>query len=940
MVRLTREIFQVLRFAKTATGALLLGSSAARAQQLPIALDPASPDAYWLAAGTVTELPTMPRNGLVDLPYGNIGWFDYLFTVSQAGWRQANLFGVPNLSAVELDIDPVGGAGTPARGSFRSGGWVWLTAGKHRLRVSVTNWTGLPQIKSIRLDPLWPSQPGAYRVLARDRPVTATGRCQALRLLAGGFETSAEVEILFRTRNRVVQRDVIPILPSTEPREHEVAVPCATPGDFEAQVIMSGAPTLAKLEVTQTYTVFAVDPTIAELRLGQVAIEIDASDQLPDYGNGDTRVVDTPAGRYRESSDVGATRYVRGASSIESSWFAYRVSGLEPDRPYLFEVDYPDDAERVMVAAFRDSREAIYPSSVAMETGGVWPKSGKLARRSAVVWPQSGDARVIFYAMHDGQRAAVSRIRFRKADIATRPVAPLPCAGRENREVTVYSEEGGNVFALVGKSSPKELHEAAERYVQLASLMGANTLVPTVAVYNFQLYPSRYNVAFQDGKSDITSALMLAAQQYGLRVVPELHLRADELMWSPRTEADVRQRLLVSGDGRTYSRDRDTSTHRPPYFNPLTSDVQAWYRGVIGELADRYKDFPNFAGVQLRIMGWQNPALNNLVSLEWGYNAEIVAGFFRETGIPVPEDLSLVGDAPEDVRTRHRVLTGQLRERWVTWRCEQIASLLRKILADVRAVRSDLKVRLSYFGISNDGRQGVQEAREAGIDFARLTQIDGLEIVDARYSHGAKEASLPWQRKQREEYRTAPEIGLFTPAGGRALTLEGMKYLEINDRVAPSQRLGWPQRRSDLWISAASEPPGRAALARYAELVGYHDVYSIGDGGNGYIFGSEEVRDFMQEFACLPRIPFERIAVEDAHVALRQKGKLFYLINLSSETIDVRLSLSDPTDLQRLVNGTPVPHEGSVLAITLRPYELQTYQTRSTSAISGERRHN
>ena len=82
---------------------------------------------------------------------------------------------------------------------------------------------------------------------------------------------------------------------------------------------------------------------------------------------------------------------------------------------------------------------------------------------------------------------------------------------------------------------------------------------------------------------------------------------------------------------------------RPPYYNALDPVVQDWYVAVVGELADRYQNFPAFEGVDLRIMAWSNAALNNLVSLDWGYDALTVARFAAESGFSLPVELTSSG---------------------------------------------------------------------------------------------------------------------------------------------------------------------------------------------------------------------------------------------------------------------------------------------------------
>ncbi|MFZ1963570.1 MAG: hypothetical protein WAU78_08905 [Roseiarcus sp.] len=911
---------------------LLLSGAAARPEgSPPIVIDLGAPSNYWLAAGTSSLLPIKPAHGLVDLPAGNIGWFEFSFTSPDEGWRRLAIEARPYVGRVELDIDapPLASQEHMAvSGSLLPGDWVWLDAGAHRLRVIQNFFVGMPQVTGIRLEAPEAEQPGVFRVISRgDRPVAAIGHCAPLRVESGGTGKPSTIEIVFKLDDRLMEAREIAVPATAHPETLEVDVPCSRPGDITAFAWTLGARQNPYPEPSLRYSVFDTRRVEPEFRRTGLVVDIDATTRDPEFGSGSTAVARGPAGVYRETIDKGMTVFARSGEKSEApGWFAYRLKGLTPGKPYLFEVEYPDDAPRVFVAAFRDSAELGSPTSIGAETGVIWPLSRRMMRMDAVVWPASSDVRALVFNVHDGMRAAVSHIRIYALETEDR----ASLGPRDGREVVAWYEEGDDFRSLVGESHDRgAVHTPVDRFLRVARSMGATTVSPTLLIYDFELYPSKFNLIFNDEGEDVAAAFLLGAERYGMKVVPELHPRADELLWPARDQASLDHRLLLSGKGATNLFAADGSRQFPPYFNALDTDVRRWYLGVIRELAERYRDYPAFGGIQLRISNWANSGLNNLVSIDWGYNAATVRRFFDDTGAPRPAALDLDDDSAAAARSRRDLLLVNLRQSWVRWRCEQIRDVYRDIVASVRSVRPDLKVYVALFEpwLSPEG------LRETGIDPDLLNAIDGLVLVDGRFSHGARQAEVRSRLETQSEFLRAGVVDSLAPSTGRPSTILEMQYIEIPGDAWPSSRLGWRTPTHEPWVSSASEPPGRLKLSRYAELVGLFDVYVLGDGGNGYVFSGEGLKDFMTEFHAIPREHFERIAGVHEPLIVRERGDLFYVVNLSPDTISARLVLDHPGRIVRLVTGTDAAVVDRVLTIEMVSYELLTFRSIESSRV-------
>jgi hypothetical protein len=953
----------VTRFLQALVFALLLpGIDASKAADgradAPIEIDAANPSDYWLAAVAAGLLPSEPVNGLAQIASYNIGWFDYDIMIDRTGWYRLSAEAKPHLGNTEFLFDLANAAGATRlvgsmqleNGRFHVG-WVWLVSGAHRLRVQNFHWTGLPQIKLMHLKS--PPEVHALRITQPKKTAFAIGACEPLTFETGGNAVSFVVDAVFRSGGRVLTQWQMTITPSRGLTQHSLHLPCERAGDVSVE--LRAREVRADLDVDShiEYAVFDTSPVEPAYRRGRLAIDIDAANRQPDFRVGDTSVIVGSAGNYRSSGEHGSTPFIRRQGALRRlafgildffgisqsdlpnwfglpNWFAYRVDGLLPNQPYILEIEYPDDAPRVFVVALRDSKGRGYPTSIGAETGVIWPTSGRMAKMSAIVWPSSSDGRVIVINIHDGMRAAVGHIRFYEAiSQETKPATPRATG----RDMAFWYEEGDNFRDLVGEGhEPAAVFTPVDRYLRLARSSGATIVSPTVVVYNFAMYPSRFHLAFGDRDRDMTAAFMLGAERYGLKIVPQLHPRADELLWPPRDQASLEKRLLLSADGQHHLLRRDGDIFRPPFYNPLNADVRSWYVDMIGELADRYKDYPAFAGIDLRVSDWQNPALNNLVSLDWGYEAETVARFFHETGLTPPAGLDVSTDMPEAARRRHDDLVGKHRAAWIAWRCGKIRDLYQDIVLRVRSARPDLRLLVSIFG----DRWSPEAMREFGIDIDLLNAIDGLTLIDERFAHGAREADTALRRSHHADLMLAENFSPFAGLESRPNILLPMEYVEITPgKVVPAKAIGLPEPPREPWISSATEPPGRLALARFATTVGLADPFMLGDGGNGYVFGDETLREFMAEFRSLPRRAFERVLGAPDAMVVRQRDGIFYVVNMLGMPVKTRLRLDAPATVTRTTSSQIVTASDGFLPLDLLPYQMLAFRTGAGHRVLG-----
>lgn len=899
---------------------------------------------------------------------GITGFVDYDIEVPTSGWYELTIQG--GGLEVEYVFDP-----PPSRPGTRpvtiygtSGDSladdkvanIWIVAGAHTIRLQKYFWTGFPRISGFTLRAGDGTLAKSVRVALPDISTTIyrAGRCPSLEVNAGGNAAPTNLTVWLKdgpASPRVAGR--VPVPAGTVPMRREWQIPCEQPGAYTLSFGENGGQFAHRDARSVAYEVIE---TAKPLRpsgkapanagatsslQGTLVESIDPVRSPPDYsGGGESRVVATAAGTYRESGDTGFTRYQRtpGPSRqglAEPSWFAYRLKSIEPQRPYLVEIDYPDDALRTFAIALRESAPLAYPVSGGVDSGGEFSRSGRMETHSLLFWPRAKDTRVTLLNAHDGRRAAAVRIRVYRIDA---PLPPLPAPASEGRQFVNWYEEGGNYASMYG--APDEYSPgasvAAQRWVEAARYVGISVLAPTVVVYNFALYPSRFNRAFSRPDLDPLRRIVLLAERDGLRVLPELHPRADELDWPFAASADPKPNLLVSKGGLTnYYAGDGKSRSRPPLYNPVHPANQDWYVAMIGELADRYRDSPALMGVNLRLMQWANPALNNFHSLDWGYDDYTVGLFQNDTGLRVPAgDASPGGRITTQIaRTRYDWLTGAGREAWVEWRCRKIAALYARIRDRVQQARPDLVVYSSLFAWDGMDR-GSEALREAGIDVNLLASIPGVVLINALHTYGRREAEAVTTQRNRDLLLDPRQTALVpTGANGRAL-LTSASYLEAIEAVVPPAQLGFPANTKQTWTSAAANPAGRHAIERFAVQLAQTDAVMLGDGGNGYSLGQPVLREFLQEYRSLPAERFSARADARDPVAVwtlaRPGDFVFYAVNRERYPARVSIQLAGTREIKRLSSGETIPLSTGVLAFVLQPYQVIAFKAPAGAAVT------
>ncbi len=876
------------------------------------------------------------------------GWAEYDFRIPETGWYQIWTDGVPNETIIDAPNDPnqsplayfAGASGLP--GPFDKIGNVWLGAGAHRIRLQSDLWYGFANIHTIELrratDAIadrvsipWPHPGLLFRA----------NQCPRFTLEYGGLPRSAYVLLAVRDETNTAQvrkfRVDLPATPSLSRSTWDV--PCDREGYFSLEVADTSDSSSNQFEsrLVKGFHYRVVDtthaPPASPVPAQALDETIDCARRMPDYGHGATVVREAAGTRVRESGATGWVEHqVAGPSGLiepKPDWFAYLLHGIVDGSHYRIDVEVPDDGDRTFGIVLREANQLMYSIGTGVDTGGPFPVSGGIQVVHLDFWARGVNPRLVFLPERDGTRAACARIRLRsQAPPDPSPRVPHPA---NLREYASWYEEGESFVGLFGATQNDEFQtaRASDRWAATVAASGGTTLVPTVLVYAEQLYPSLFNRIDMHPERDTLRRLVFSAERYGLKIIPEIHPRADELV-SGLTERETRRLLAISRNGTDNFVAEDGKTrNRPPHYNALLPGNQAWMIAMIGELADRYRDSPAIEVIRLRYMAWAYAALDNLVGLEWGYDDGTVRRFATATGVRVP---GLAIDAPDRFRARYVFLTGPGREAWIRWRCEEMARFLARIAERVRASRADLKIYLHVFPLDDnrpfsDRDTPTKRLREVGLDPEMLRAIPGVEIIDSSESYGRRSPSGR-EIGIGEATRNPAVLASLSSKQDHNLFISAHRYLEINETAATPSELALPGGTNAVWTSLAAPAPGYFALENYCRQLALTDAFMIGNGGNGAIFESPQAEEFVRTFTSLPAARFRDRTLPGMFplVRSRQIDKItwLYAVNCSPTPAQFGIAVAKSTgalgpEAQAVPGNEPI----DLRSLTVQPFSLR-----------------
>jgi len=490
---------------------------------------------------------------------------------------------------------------------------------------------------------------------------------------------------------------------------------------------------------------------------------------------GDSCIVDSPAGRYRENA------------SRDNSRFGYSFFLRTTGKPHLIELVYPDDKPRTICVQDGTS----YDLTMGLVTGCDCPITGKMQRAYNIFWPRALDQSILISSLSGAEPAAA-------ASIAVYELDDLPDAevksDAEMRRIGIQYEDPCNVG---GSEGAMEFDTWLSRHIDYMRASGQNRLVYPINWYHGPIIPvksqpaSRFNGVTHPKErrqysrhafsfSDWLDGLLTDFDREGYHFTGSLTLlRLGNLMEHMNIDQDAinagaptYNNILYDGTVQTSTNDwtliynpinypqaialgdynrvqyaygeRRTQNHLyAPIFNPIHPEVRRQVMEYFEEIVTRYAHHPSFEGLSVNF--WHATILwfGNLLT---GYDDYTASLFSEETGIAIPADKA----DPERFAKRYHWLMENARTQWIDWRCHKVCDFLCEISDRIRAVRADLTLTVSIWNETSvcgyyPGREGFPSSgstetqygagdslyevyRRGGIDLALLENQPGIKL--------------------------------------------------------------------------------------------------------------------------------------------------------------------------------------------------------------------
>lgn len=750
---------------------------------------------------------------------------------------------------------------------------------------------------------------------------------------------------------------------------------------------------------------------------GRLLTTIDCTAEYPAdryFGHGEVRVVESPAGRYREAEGKPLSR------------FGYRFAIEHVGRPHLLVLRYPDDKRRFM--CMMDG--TCYDLTTGVFTGFQQPLSGKMLEIRQIFWPRWNDCSVVLMTWSNGEPAAAAQIQVYELDDLPALKLASPSGSTPRREFGAQYEDPGGQCASEGALTPEQWLDRVTAYMQHT---GQNLLTYPIVWYHGPFYPSN-----REPSGDCGGIIAPDRTQYGVWttqpadwVAPILErfgreglefqaaltlLRLGSLMekmnidlesiqagretynnmtatnqvqagtqdWT--TEYNVRNlQAMTEGKlaGWAYGEKSGQRYPSRPMFNPVHPVVQEAILGLVGEIVDRYGQYPAFKGISLNM--WHATILW-WAALDCGYDDYTVGLFEKETGTA----LAIAPKAPDRFAQRYAALTGPHREAWITWRCQKIHDLFGRIRDVVVRARPDLRVTVTVWTettiIKLVGMPGkvsqqlharpstVELYRQGGFDVSLFRNEPGIEIdynllpERDRDAWGTKGVDMPLEslctfrdhdfldRDTLDAMAAVERPGAFIfnswveawgdrkvmpcalddPQAREFAFIHGKpaEGIRRENSIYPKDGFWWD---SQLRITPPF-PAGVHFLEYFAHAVAELDACRVTSGG---LFLDTAHADPMQRFArayrSLPAKKFETVGTTTDPVAVRTllaDGRRYvYLVNRDCYPVSVSLNLATATKATDLSTGEAVDTPAE-WPLTLGPYELKSFALPSESQVN------
>ena len=641
-------------------------------------------------------------------------------------------------------------------------------------------------------------------------------------------------------------------------------------------------------------------------------------------------------------------------------WQAFPLPLDHPGQLHELEVEVPNDRKQTLGISIVEPDESGQVVPFGIDSGiditsTRWARTFRPEHHRLIFWPRTKSP-LVLVTNHQADKPAI----FGKITLRHRRGGWSPTrAPRDGRRVVacfdkpLFPENFGAVQNVRPENTPHleswtRFYQGGERLVRYLPHAGYNAAIIPARCDGGTLYPSRiapgtpkygtraYFTSGQDPvRKDVLEMLFRQFDREGLTLIPAIQFN----MPLPQLEQQIRNDpagatgIRLEGPGAQSW----TEIHPPvaglaPYYNPTDSRVQEAMRAVAVEITRKYGHHASFGGLAIQM------TTNGYTQLP-GDNA----GIDRRTRARFVHEVTN-GNPPTAAVDP---TTSSWRQRWMTWRCRQLARLYLGMQEDLQRetqkinqfsrtqlylcptdllyhphVISQLRPRLPQSGSLPGALQGL------GIHPAILSSQPGMTWLEPSLT--APVVNIQHQATQlvmQGPLQPSTDPALPAQAGAQFFHAPQVRQLADFD-----SRHMTAARNAKTLLVATIPAAGSAARRHLVQALAKRDVPVLVNGGWTLPLGQEAAtRQLFQTFSQLPAGPFQEGPSSQPVLVrqMRQETDSFvYLLNTAPWPVQATLmitlpgsSLPSPLDGRA---GSRFQRHGQKIQwrVELEPYDL------------------
>ncbi len=622
-------------------------------------------------------------------------------------------------------------------------------------------------------------------------------------------------------------------------------------------------------------------------------------------------------------------------------------------RPFMVEVDYPDDARRIIGVSLggnsyfehinndHGNREWPFAAS-GVYTGFQNPLTNTMQTLSMIVYPQMPVGTIDIVNYLSGSCAAVSAIRVYEINndlpalkFGSKTARLTGVHAERITEIpnTFYNGDMDCIFADGQSLSKYPFHGFYKAWyitnrnlIKYMRFCGENTLVAGLVMYRSKMmYPS----SAQDGvKADMAALMgeMFSANDLNLLLGIEYAITPEILQKNRITDS-----MMAEGKHSYFEVDKNgkqiVKWHKIANVNE--QEVQDGLYESVKTLCDLYDHNPGVKGFVFQLGGSFHPTFpveGDVDPLDSGYSDATVLAFERETGINIPVGLN----DPERFQKRYSWLMKNAKDKWLKWRCDKVYEINHRLGTMIKRANPGWTM---YLYTQNK----VDDAFKNKIPFSDYQQHTGfwpplyqdpLFCIGRYCNETIRHQSGDFGSYLNDQvYYSSDEIrGLFTDGMQRTAIRSGPQFYEPHLEL-PSEKWYWQRMLNGSYCLPTAENISRMYNRILYKETPYLFLQYWTDMNMACGF-EQQRRLFNRAYSVLPEGKYETLHDNglDSNCLIRICGDTFFIINLLPQPATFTLTCDDAANLVHLTTGETIPVKSSKAVISLAANGLDVYR--------------